>query len=80
MRRGRFAVATGVYLRAKAVSRRAWRLVLTGRGGLPRRQMRSRRRFRPARLRRPGGFRRAAEANEPSEEIGAMLKQGQEGF
>ena len=67
-------------MRAKAALRRDRRLFLAGRVGLPRRQMRSRRRFRPARLRRPGRFRGAAEANEPSEEVGAMLKQGQEGY
>jgi hypothetical protein len=39
------------------------------------------RRVRPDRLRQPRGLRRAAEAQEPSEEIGAMLlKHRQDGF
>jgi hypothetical protein len=68
-------------MRAKAASRRDRRLFLAGRVGLPRRQMRSRRRVGAARLWRPRGLRRAAEAHEPFEEIGTMLvKRGQNGF
>jgi hypothetical protein len=40
---------------------------------LPRRHMGSRRRVRPDRLRHPRGLRGAAEAQEPCEEMGAML-------
>ena len=47
---------------------------------LPRRHMRSRGRVRPDRLRHPRGLRGAAEAQEPSEEIGAvLLKHRQDG-
>ena len=48
---------------------------------LPRRHMGSRRRVRPDRRRYPRGLRGAAEAQEPCEEIGAMLlKHRQDGF
>ena len=49
-------------------------LFLAGGVWLPRRHIRPRRRVRlAARQRHPRGFRRAAEAHEPSEEIAAML-------
>jgi hypothetical protein len=48
---------------------------------LPRRHMGSRRRVRPDRLRHPRGLRGAAEAQQPREEMGAMLlKHQQDGF
>ena len=48
---------------------------------LPRRHMGFRRRVRPDRLRHPRGLRGAAEAQEPCEEIGAvLLKHRQDGF
>ena len=48
---------------------------------LPRRHMGSRRRIRPDQLRHPRGLRGAAEAQEPCEEIGAvLLKHRQDGF
>ena len=48
---------------------------------LPWRHMGARRRVRPDRLRPPRGLRGAAEAQQPCEEIGAMLlKRQQDGF
>jgi hypothetical protein len=48
---------------------------------LPRRHMGSRRRVRPDRLRQPRGLRGAAEAQEPCDEMGAvLLKHRQDGF
>jgi hypothetical protein len=56
-------------------------LFLARRIRLSRRNVGSRRRVRPDRRRHPRGFRRAAEAQEPGEEIGAMLlKHRQDGF
>ena len=57
-------------------------LFLAGGIGLPRRDMRPRRRVRlPDRQRHPRGLCRTAEAHEPAEESGAMLlKQWQDGF
>jgi hypothetical protein len=56
-------------------------LILTGRVGLARRNMGSRRRVRPDRLGHPRGFRCAAEAQEPCQEMGAMLlKRRQDGL
>ena len=78
---GSFCRRDGLCLRAKVALRWVRDLFPTGRIGLPRRQMRSRRRVGAARQWRPRGFRRAAEAHERSEQIRAMLlKQGQEGF
>src|SRR3954471_7975697 len=59
----------------------SWRLVLARGVRLPRRHMGARRRVRPDRLRHPRGLRAAAEAQEPSEESGAvLLKRRQDGF
>ena len=88
MRRGRLAMRGGSLRPGDTVGgqrmqrRRIRRLFLAGGIGLPRREMRPRRRVRlPDRQRHPRGLCRTAEAHEPSEEIGAMLlKHWQDGF
>ena len=78
MRRGRLARAADCSGAIHAVARKAppvdcRHLFLARWIRLPRRHMGSRRRIGPDRLRHPRGLRSATEAQQPCEEIGAML-------